>query len=61
MTTEKMDKAYEDAKKTTLICSVCRQTLNGDGHREVLHCPDADLEEVESAAVDSDPIACEEE
>lgn len=40
-------------------CSLCGEYMEGDGYTVVLHCPNADEDQVACAEPDANPIECQ--
>ena len=43
-----------------IVCSICGEHMDGDGYAVVLHCPNADEDQVACAEPDANPIECQE-
>lgn len=41
-----------------MICSVCGETMIGDGYKIILHCPNADYDDYVYSSPDDSPVEC---
>lgn len=42
-----------------MVCKNCGESMEGDGHQRVIHCPNADSETYDYSEPDSTPVMCE--
>lgn len=45
---------------TPIVCKTCGENMDGDGYKSVIHCPQADEDQVSCAEPDANPIECQE-